>query len=49
MERLLAAEPGTAVTQIMDADPPVVEPGVDQEAVAWEMVRRGESSAAIVD
>jgi len=33
----------------MDPDPPVVSPGVDQESVAWEVVRRGESSVAVVD
>lgn len=37
------------MASLMDADPPVVAPGSDQEAVAWEMVRRGESSVAVVD
>ena len=49
MERMLAAEEGATVADLMDSSPPVVEPGVDQEAVAWEMVRRGESSVAVVD
>ena len=33
----------------MDADPPAVAPGVDQEVAAWHMVDRGESSLAVVD
>jgi magnesium transporter len=35
--------------EVMDPDPPVVSPGVNQEQVAWKMVRRGESSVAVVD
>jgi len=49
IERLLAAAEDDRVSDIMDADPPVVTPGVDQESVAWEMIRRGESSVAVVD
>jgi len=49
MERLLAAEQAERVSDLMDPTPPVVSPGADQEAVAWEMVRRGESSVAVVD
>ena len=49
LERLLAAEPGERVADLMDSTPLVVGPEADQEAVAWEMVRRGESSAAVVD
>jgi len=49
IERLFSAQPGTRVADVMDPEPPVVAPGADQEAVAWEMVRRGESSVAIVD
>jgi magnesium transporter len=33
----------------MDAKPPVVSPGVDQEVAAWTAVRHGESSLAVVD
>lgn len=46
---LLAAPPAAPVAEVMDADPLVVAPGADQEAVAWEMVRRGESSVAVLD
>ena len=49
IERLLAAGEGTCVAALMNASPPVVTPTADQEAVAWEMVRRGGSSAAVVD
>jgi magnesium transporter len=49
IELLLGARADVAVSELMDADPPVVAPGTDQEVVAWEMVRRGESSVAVVD
>lgn len=49
MERLLATPDGVRIAEVMDGDPSVVSPGVDQEVVAWEMVHRGESSVAVVD
>jgi magnesium transporter len=49
IETLLAAPPRVPLQELMDREPPVVAPGCDQEAVAWEMVRRGESSVAVVD
>lgn len=49
IERLLAAAPDTSMADLMDADPPVVAPGADGEQAAWEMVRRNESSVAVVD
>jgi magnesium transporter len=49
IERLLAAGEGTRVDDVMDAEPPVVAPGTDQERVAWEMVHKGDSSVAVVD
>jgi magnesium transporter len=49
IERVFAASELDRVADVMDIDPPVVSPGVDQEQVAWEMVRRGESSVAVVD
>jgi magnesium transporter len=33
----------------MDAQPPVVAPGTDQELAAWQAVRLGETSLAVVD
>ena len=49
IERLLAAGKRDRIAQLMDADPPLVAPDTDLESVAWEMVRRGESSVAVVD
>jgi len=49
MESLLAADPEMRMEQLMDADPPVVEPGTDQEMAAWVMVERAEASIAVVD
>ncbi len=49
IERLLAAPGGAAIEELMDADPPVVDPGCDQEEVAWKMVEHHESSVAVVD
>jgi magnesium transporter len=49
IERLLAAAPDAEMAEIMDADPPVVDPDCDQEAVAWKMVEHGQSSVAVVD
>jgi magnesium transporter len=49
VERLLAAEPTARIDEIMDSDTPVAAPGLDQEAVAWKMVERAESSIAVVD
>jgi len=49
IERLLGAPADARVADVMDADPPVVAPGTDQEVAAWNMVRRGESSLAVVD
>jgi magnesium transporter len=49
IETLIAADPGVSVGELMDADPPVFTPDADQERVAWEMVRRNESSVAVVD
>jgi magnesium transporter len=49
IERLMAAAPSARMAELMDADPPVVTPDANQELVAWEMVRRNESSVAVVD
>lgn len=49
IERLLGAPADATVDAIMDPDPPTVPPGEAQERAAWEMVRRGESSLAVVD
>jgi magnesium transporter len=49
IERVLTATDNTTMAEIMDPDPPVVEPHRDQEQVAWKMVEHGESSVAVVD
>jgi magnesium transporter len=49
IENLLAAEKGAELSDVMDADPPRVGHGVDQEVAAWELVHRGESSLPVVD
>lgn len=49
MEDLVAAPPDATIAEVMHPDPPVVTAGADQELVAWEMARRGESSAAVLN
>lgn len=49
VERLLGAADDALVGDLMDADPPVVTPGLDQEKAAWKAVQHGESSLAVVD
>ena len=49
IEALLAAPARASMESIMDADPPVVAPGVDQEIAAWQAVRKGESALSVVD
>ena len=49
IERLIAADEQARVGDLMDANPPVVGADADQEAVVWVMVRRGESSVAVLD
>lgn len=49
LEIALAASPATLAAELMDPDPPVVAPGLDQEAAAWKAANHGESSLAVVD
>jgi magnesium transporter len=49
VERLVAARDHQTAAELMDADPPVVVPGLSQELAAWKAVRHGESSLAVVD
>jgi magnesium transporter len=49
LEDLLAAPDNVLASELMDADPPVVAPGLDQEKAAWKAVRHGESCLAVVD
>jgi magnesium transporter len=49
IEEVLAAPREATVYSLMDAYPPVVAPGVDQEIAAWQAVRHRESALAVVD
>lgn len=49
MERLLAAPAAVPVGAVMDAEPPTIGPGVDQEKAAWKAVQHGEPGLAVVD
>jgi magnesium transporter len=49
LEEVLAAPPDTLASTVMDTDPPVVAPGVDQEVAAWRAVQHAESALAVVD
>jgi magnesium transporter len=49
LEDVLAADGSTLVSDFMDADPPVVLSGADEEVAAWKAVRHGESALAVVD
>lgn len=47
VESLLAADAALPVREVMERDPQSVEPGEDQESVAWKMVRVGRSSVPV--
>lgn len=49
LERVLAAEPTALAGDLMDPDPPVIAPGLDQEKAAWKAAHHHESSLAVVD
>jgi magnesium transporter len=49
IEDLLAASPLSTAESLMDPDPPIVSPGMDQEVAAAKAVSHGESSLAVVD
>jgi magnesium transporter len=49
IELLLRADDDSRIADVMDSDPPQVEPGANQELVAWKMVNRGEATIAVVD
>jgi magnesium transporter len=49
IEDVLAGPKEARAADLMDADPPIVAPGWDQEAAAWTAVHRGESTLAVVD
>lgn len=49
IEDLLASAEETRASSIMDSDPPLIGPGVDQETAASKAVLHEESSLAVVD
>jgi magnesium transporter len=49
IERLLAAPGHATLATVMDSEPPVVRPGVDQEQAAWLAAQRAEPGLAVVD
>jgi len=49
IESLFAAEPGSSAAEIMDEDPPMLGPGVDQETAAAKAAQHEESSLGVVD
>lgn len=49
IEDLFSAPDETLASEVMDPDPPVAAPGTDQEVVARQAVRHGESALAVVD
>lgn len=49
VEELFSALDDERIGDIMDGDPPVVAPGVDQEKAAWKAVQHGESALAVVN
>ena len=49
LEDVLAADAAAVIGDLMDADPPVVAPGTDQEIAAWKAVRQRQNALAVVD
>lgn len=49
IEILFAATPDSPASELMDRDPPIVGPGVDQETAAAKAVSHEESSLGVVD
>jgi magnesium transporter len=49
LEEVLAADAIVPLRELMDADPPIILHGVDEEVAAWKAVRHGESALAVVD
>lgn len=49
IEDVLAAPAHVTAAQLMDNEPPVVAPGLDQEQAAWKAVQHEEAALAVVD
>jgi magnesium transporter len=48
LERVLAAPGDALLSDVMDPNPPLVDPHTDQERAVWRSVQRGESAVAVV-
>jgi magnesium transporter len=48
-EDLFAADGSLRARDLMDSDPPIAEPGIDQEVAVWRAVQRSESCLVVVD
>ncbi len=48
VETLMNAPADAVVSALMDRDPPVVSPGVDQELASWKALKHGEAALAVV-
>lgn len=49
IEDVLAARGDVLGRELMDADPPAVLPGVDQEVAVWKAIHKEETSLAVID
>lgn len=49
IEALLAAPRDAPLSSLMDRDPPVVNPDRDEEAAAWQPVRKDETALCVTD
>lgn len=49
IERLLAAPADARIAEVMDAHPPIVAPGADQERAAGQALQHDEPTLAVVD
>lgn len=49
IEKLLAADDGLRLQDVMDATPPAVAPDTDQEHAAWQAIQRAEPYLAVID
>lgn len=49
VEDVLAADADLSLAEVMDPEPPVVGPGVDQERAAWRAVSNRQAALSVVD
>lgn len=49
IEDLLPEADAVPVRNVMDPDPPTIQPGADQEKAAWHAIKHNEAAIAVVD